>query len=166
MFKNRLEEIAQKKNEVLAKAEADSRALIEKNKQKIDKLILELEEMKLKETKLHEISDKKHDYREIKESLNLEEEIYQGTDEIVVGSDVYIANFGLNGKVIKILKDDKYLVEAGNAQMTVQKSNLKPIKVTNVKIRTFASTNTNFTPKKHVSMFLDLRGERYEDTVK
>lgn len=161
--KEELNNIALRKNEILNEASTEAKKILEKNQKKIDALISELEEMKLKETKLHEISSKKHDLKEIKEALNIEEEIYQDDTNIEVGSIVYVNNYGVNGEVIKKLKGDKFLVQAGNAQLTIDLNNLKKVSTKPKEVVRFKSTPTDFTPRKHVSMSLDLRGERYEE---
>ena len=158
-----LELLAIEKNKIMLDTQEESRKIIEKTKARIDNLISELEIMKLKESKPHEISDLKHEFRDIKDSLNINEEIYQDDDNITVGSFVYVATYGVNGEVIKALKDDKFLIQSGNAQLTVSKADLKKIKKNNNTI-TFKSSHKEPTQlRKTVSMYLDLRGERYEE---
>ena len=173
--KNELDELIslEKKNlvdqeneriKILNEANIEAKKIVEKTKKKVDSLINDLEEMKLKEVKLHEISDKKHEYKEIKEANDIIEEAYFDEYDINVGDEVKIVTYGLNGKVTKEIKNNKFIVLAGNASLTVTKDELRKIKTENNKIiKQPKAQNVTIEAKKDVSFTLDLRGKRYED---
>ncbi len=164
----RLEEINDEKNKILKKAEEEAKKIIEKSNKKIESILEELESMKLREVKLHEISDVKHNIRETKKEAHIEETFISKNEDIKVGDTVFIQNYGCNGIVLKEMKNDKYSVQMGNATITVDKSNLRKNSKTqdNIKNEFVTSKKSSITvPTKSVKMSLDLRGERYEDAA-
>lgn len=164
----RLEEINDEKNKILKKAEEEAKKIIEKSNKKIESILEELESMKLREVKLHEISDVKHNIRETKKEAHIEETFISKNEDIKVGDTVFIQNYGCNGIVLKEIKNDKYSVQMGNATITVDKSNLRKNSKTqdNIKNEFVTSKKSSITvPTKSVKMSLDLRGERYEDAA-
>lgn len=159
-----LEETYANKNFILNKAEEEAKNIIAKSSSKIDEILKELNEMKLKEVKLHEIAEIKHEIKELKESIHVEEEFVEKDEEIKEKSYVYVEGYNCFGQVIKINKNDKYDVQIGNVKITVNKSALKLSKKQNCdKITTKSSVVVQV--KKNVKMSLDLRGERYEDAL-
>ena len=162
--KELIKETEAQRVKILNEATEDAKKFIEKSRDKITNLINDLEEMKLKEVKLHEISDKKHELRQIKESFDIIEENDFDEYDINIGDDVKIVSYGLNGKVKEVAKNNKYIVVSGNATLTVSKDDLRKIKVINNKTTLKPSPQTNsIEAKKDVSFSLDLRGKRYED---
>ncbi len=164
----RLEEINDEKNKILKKAEEEAKKIIEKSNKKIESILEELESMKLREVKLHEISDVKHNIRETKKEAHIEETFISKNEDIKVGDTVFIQNYGCNGIVLKEMKNDKYSVQMGNATITVDKSNLRKNSKPqdNIKNEFVTSKKSSITvPTKSVKMSLDLRGERYEDAA-
>lgn len=164
----RLEEINDEKNKILKKAEEEAKKIIEKSNKKIESILEELESMKLREVKLHEISDVKHNIRETKKEAHIEKTFISKNEDIKVGDTVFIQNYGCNGIVLKEMKNDKYSVQMGNATITVDKSNLRKNSKTqdNIKNEFVTSKKSSITvPTKSVKMSLDLRGERYEDAA-
>lgn len=164
----RLEEINDEKNKILKKAEEEAKKIIEKSNKKIESILEELESMKLREVKLHEISDVKHKIRETKKEAHIEETFISKNEDIKVGDTVFIQNYGCNGIVLKEMKNDKYSVQMGNATITVDKSNLRKNSKPqdNIKNEFVTSKKSSITvPTKSVKMSLDLRGERYEDAA-
>lgn len=163
----KLEEINNEKNVVLKKAEEEAKKIIEKTNKKIESILEELENMKLREVKLHEISDIKHKIKEVKKDANVEETYVVKNEDIKVGDTVFIQNYGCNGIILKELKNDKFSVQMGNATITVDKSSLrKSNNSTQLTKKEYSSNKTtNIVPLKNVKMSLDLRGERYEDAA-
>lgn len=162
-----IEETYEEKNKVLLQAEQEARKMIEKSSQKIEKLLQELENMKLREVKLHEISDVKHEIKEIKASIHVEEEYREVKEELVVGSQVFVESYHCYGTILKINKNNKYDVQIGNATIMVDKKMLRMPKTSPQSqpiINTPRQTPSNTIGiKKTVKASLDLRGERYED---
>lgn len=160
----RLEEINEERNKTLKIAEAEAKAIIEKTNKKIESILSELESMKLREVKLHELSNIKHEIKEVKKDANIEETYIVKDEEINVNDLVFVQSYGCNGTVLKALKNDKYSVQIGNATITIDKNNLKKLVNNNQNKTLVSSKKANITlPKKSVKMSLDLRGMRYED---
>jgi len=161
-----IEETYLEKNKILLQAEAEAKKMIAKSSQKIEEILKELESMKLREVKLHEISEVKHEIKELKSSMQVEEEYRETNEEITVGSQVYIESYRCYGTILKVNKNDKYDVQIGNATVIVDKKGLKIPKTTPPPIivsrpRQILSSTSGI--KKTVKSSLDLRGERYED---
>lgn len=161
----RLEEIYEEKNKILKAAEEEAKKIISNANQKIEAILEELNQMKLKEVKLHELSNIKHEIKKVKEEVNYQEEFVIKDDNFEINDAVYVQNYGCNGIIIKELKNDKFSVQMGNATITVDKKNLKKIKKSNDQIVLPKKSNNNFSLPKAVKMSLDLRGERYEDAL-
>ena len=154
------EDTFKEKNKILDQARLDADEIIKKSIGRIDELMEELESMKLKETKVHEIAKVKHDIKELKDITNIKEDAFPVDYEIKVGDTVFIKMYNSSGKVLKINKN-RYEVGIGNATVTVKKEDLQPTKE-EAPQDLIKSTHT-FTARKTVKMSLDLRGMRYED---
>lgn len=160
----RLEEINEERNKTLKIAEAEAKAIIEKTNKRIESILSELESMKLREVKLHELSNIKHEIKEVKKEANIEETFVIKDEAINVNDLVFVQSYGCNGTVLKVLKNDKYSIQIGNATITIDKNNLKKLINNNQNKTLVSSKKANITlPKKSVKMSLDLRGMRYED---
>lgn len=160
----RLEEINEERNKTLKIAEAEAKAIIEKTNKRIESILSELESMKLREVKLHELSNIKHEIKEVKKEANIEETFVIKDEAINVNDLVFVQSYGCNGTVLKVLKNDKYSVQIGNATITIDKNNLKKLVNNNQNKTLVSSKKSNIViPKKSVKMSLDLRGMRYED---
>ena len=142
-------------------AQSDAKKLIEKTSKKIDNLILELEIVKENEhSKIHEIAEIKHQYRNIKSDANIKIDYENKNEDFKIGDRVFVANYNAYGEVIKEKGNNKFDIQMGSVSVTVNKKFLK-----------FAPTNEldriNFskkiTVKKDIKASLDLRGMRYED---
>ena len=154
------EETYKEKSKILDQAKVEADEIIKKSIGRIDELMDELQSMKNKNTKDHEIAKLKHDIKELKDITNIKDEAYPVDVDLKVGDNVYVKMYNANGIVLKINKN-RYDVGIGNATVTVKKEDLAP---TTVEARTdlIKSTHT-FSARKTVKMSLDLRGMRYED---
>lgn len=155
-----LEKVYNEKNQILKSAEKEAQIIINNSSNKINQILEELNLMKLREVKLHEIADVKHSIKELKEEVHVEEEFVKKEYEFEINSNVFVENYGAHGKIIKTNKNNKYDVQIGIATVTVDKKYLKPSNS-----NTIVKKVTTITPrlKKNVSMSLDLRGERFKD---
>lgn len=154
------------KNKILKQAEVEAKKIISKSSQKIAEILQELEEMKLREVKLHEISKVKHEIKELKSSINIEEEYREIDEDISVGSQVFVEGYNCYGTVLKINKNNRFELQIGNAVIVVNKKVLKMTKesISQQLITPYKSNLVNTVGiKKAVKASLDLRGERYED---
>lgn len=160
----KLEEINEERNKTLKNAEMEAKLIIEKTNKKIENILNELENMKLREVKLHELSNIKHEIKEVKKNANIEETFIVKNEDINVNDLVFVQNYGCNGTILKILKNDKFSVQLGNATITVDKNNLRKIVNDNKNKEFYTNKKSTISlPKKSVKMSLDLRGMRYED---
>ena len=152
------------RNEIIIKANEEKEKIINKTKKELEDILDELESLKSKSVKGHEIADIKHKIRELDKD-ELEEINEEVKEEISVGLRVFINSYNTNGIVTKILKNDMFEVNAGIMTLKVKKDDLKIIKQdNNVKqydVRNKQERNINL--KKSVSAKLDLRGLRYEE---
>ena len=154
------EETYHEKNKIIEEAKKEADEIIKKSMNRIDELMDELNSMKLKETKVHEIAKIKHDIKELKDITSIESSAYPVDVEIKVGDNVFVKMYNASGRVLKINKN-RYEVGIGNASVTVKKEDLEPTK-SDVVEDLIKSTHT-FTARKTVKSSLDLRGLRYED---
>lgn len=149
------------REEIIRKAEEDAKKLISKKESKIDELIAELSEMKLKEIKHHELADLKFEYRTLKNETT-DVPILLEKKNIEEHDRVFVITYNCYGEVIKKLKQNKYLIQMGNATVTCDKDNLKLAEKVKETIIPKKSVKVNPTVK-NVKMSLDLRGMRYEE---
>ena len=154
------EKTALEKNKILEDASLKADEIIRKSMKDIETLINDLQSMKLREVKQHEIADVKHQIKELKESTNIEVEVIPTNVEIKVGDRVFIESYQASGEVIKINKN-RYDVSVGNATITVKKEDIRLTKQ-EIPVQLIKSTH-QFAPRKTVKLSLDLRGMRYED---
>lgn len=153
--------IEEDRNKIIDKAEKDAQNLIKKSSKKIDEIIEELNSMKLREVKAHEIAEIKYEVKELKSSSNMETEPIYTNHEFEANQSVFVENFGAYGIIIKENKKNRYDVQIGNATINVEKKYLKP---SDKQPKEQLKPRTNVVGvKKSVSNTLDLRGMRYED---
>ncbi len=154
------ERTAIEKNKVLEEASIQADEIIKNAMKQIDSLMEELQEMKNRDIKHHEIATLKHKVKELKDSTNIKMEVIPNNTEIKVGDRVFIESYNTSGEVIKINKN-RYDVSVGNATITVKKDD---IRLTNQDVPVqLVKTTHQFAPRKTVKLSLDLRGMRYED---
>ena len=154
------ENAAIEKNKLLEEASLQADEIIRKAMKNIDSLMDELQNMKLREVKQHEIADVKYHIKELKESTNIEMEVIPSNVEIKVGDRVFIESYNTSGEVIKINRN-RYDVSVGNATITLKKEEIRLTKQ-EVPVQ-LVKTSHQFVPRKTVKLSLDLRGMRYED---
>lgn len=152
------------RNEIIIKANEEKEAIINRSKKEIEDILDELEELKSRTIKGHEIADLKFKIRKL-ENEQLIESKEEIKEEIVVGSRVLINSYNTSGTVTKILKNDMFEVNAGIMTLKVKADDLKLVKVDN-NIKQYDVRNKQertINLKKSVSSKLDLRGLRYEE---
>ena len=144
---------------IIKKANDKAAKLIEKSMFQINELIDELKTKNKNAVKMHEIAELTHKAKSLEKDNYIENKV-ETNQEIKEGDTVFINSFNCYGKVMKILKNNKYEVLMGNASMKLDKTDLKlslsnevsaPKKSTEIKIKTSVSSE------------LDLRGKRYEE---
>lgn len=150
------------RDQIISEAEEEARKLIEKSSKKLNQILQELNEMKLREIKAHEIAEVKHEIKELKSSINIEADSFEEDGEIEVNQSVYVEKYNAYGIIIKKNKNDRYDVQMGNAYVTVDRKFLRVVN-NNPDFIKPKSKVTKINVKKDVSSTLDLRGMRYED---
>ena len=154
------EQIQKERTSILKDAEEKAKAIINSSSKKIDELLTELTNMKNREVKQHEIADAKFEFRQLKESLHIEEAVPVDLP-IEINSQVFIESYQCYGIVVKEKKNNKFDVQMGNAIVTIDKAQLKPVKMKTVE-KPKSNTKISISQPKNIGMRLDLRGERYE----
>ncbi|MGD9886820.1 MAG: endonuclease MutS2 [Bacilli bacterium] len=149
------------KNRILKVAEEEARKIIANTSKKMESILNELEQMKLKEIKLHEIAEIKHQIKEAKEEAKIQMDFIPDERELSINQQVYVENYACYGTIIKKRQNNKYDVQIGNAQVTIEKQFLRLTEQT--KTEQPIKTSTALGVKKTVSLSLDLRGMRYEE---
>ncbi len=160
-IKEEKEKLKTEKERIIEKANLEAQNLIKKSSKKLEKLVEELTEMKLKEVKAHELADLKYEIKKLKQEANILQDYEEEDFDFVVNQSVYVENYNAYGIIIKVNKNNRYNVQIGNATITVEKKFLKPTepKIDYIK----QSTSRTIELKKNVSSNLDLRGLRYEE---
>ncbi len=157
------EKINKERKVILDEAHAKALEIITKNEKEIKSILDDLKEIKNSNIKGHELVEISHRLNQIKDENNIKEEkVFNLNREIKENDKVFIEKYNTYGTVIKI-NNNKYLVEVGNASMTLKKEDLE---LTNVEIKPAIVPKANkiiSTPRKTVSNRLDLRGMRYEE---
>lgn len=159
--KNEINKTINERNKILEKANLEKDRIIEKTKADLESLLYEIQSLKNKSVKPHEISDLKYKIRNLNNNdLQLEED--NSIFEVTIGMPVYVKGYNSYGTVIKELKNDYYEVQIGIASVKVPKEDL--VKDANNKsIKKVVQNNQIISVKKNVSSKLDLRGLRYEE---
>ena len=150
------------RDKIIIKANQEKDMIISKAKEELEDLVYEINSLKNKAIKPHEISDLKHKIRSLgTEDLEIEIDFTDFT--IKPGMSVYVKGYNSYGTIIKELKNDKFEVQIGIATVKVSKDDLVKDTSNNVNNKIKLQTSTNVSVKKNVSTKLDLRGLRYEE---
>lgn len=157
------EELRLQKNEILKQAEEEARALISESEAKLNKLFDDLEAMKERAVKGHEVAEAKHRFRMLKAEAKAERESTPEETEFKAGESVFLERFGAYGIILSEKKNNKFDVQIGNATVTVSKKEIRHAEAGDAKTSLSPRTNRALAVKKDVSMTLDLRGKRYEE---
>ena len=160
--KEEIEKTIKERDKVIIKANLEKDNIINKAKEELEDLIYEINALKNKNIKPHEISDLKFKIRNLGnkdlEITNENEEF-----EIKIGMSVFVKGYNSYGTVIKELKNNKYEVQIGIASVTVAKEDLVKDKENKVNNKQIKQQQVTVGIKKNVSSKLDLRGFRYEE---
>lgn len=159
----------EQKDLLLEKAEEKSRKLIETAKREAEEVIQELRKMRLEkhaEVKEHELIDARKRLEEatpkIKKSANVSKQSKQ-RHTFQLGDEVRVLNLNQKGTLIEQLDAGEWQVQVGILKMKVTEANMEFISTPkNVETKPLATIKGR---DYHVSLELDLRGERYEDAL-
>lgn len=158
----------QQKADLLKMAEKESVQVVEAAKVEAEKVIQELRKMRLEkqaEVKEHELIDAKKRLREATpkiESMNVKRKAKKPR-AFKPGDEVKVLNFNQKGFVNEKVADGEWEVQIGILKMKVKETDMEfisePQKIETKPLATVKGRDY------HVSLELDLRGERYEDAL-
>ena len=160
--KEEIEKTIKERDKVIIKANLEKDNIINKAKEELEDLIYEINALKNKSIKPHEISDLKFKIRNLG---NKDLEISKENEEfeIKIGMSVFVKGYNSYGTVLKELKNNKFEVQIGIASVTVSKEDLVKDKENKVNNKQIKQQQVTVGIKKNVSSKLDLRGYRYEE---
>ncbi len=150
-----------RKNEVNIIKEANKKAseIVNKKINEINDLIYELDSFNKKNIKQHEIASLKYKAKMLNETFEVKE-VATDNKELKVGDVVKVLSYGTTGEIIKINKN-KYTIQMGITTVVCSLDDLERTKVNDNKV--LVKSRHEFKSRKTVPMFLDLRGQRFED---
>lgn len=157
---NEIARIQANEKKIIDKANLDAKKLVDKASNEINELIDELKSLKSKNVKPHEVADLVNKSRKLSAN-QIENIIIENDVEIEVNTPVYVKSYGANGKVTKVLNNNKYEVLIGNASIRVDGKYLLTVKTNEEPV--IKNISTQISVKTAVSSSLDLRGKHYED---
>ena len=159
----------EKKDELAEKAKVKAASIVEKAKEEAEEIIRDLRKLRLEkgaEIKEHELIDAKKRLSDAAPVLNQVKKggkAKPGKHEFKPGDEVKVLTFDQKGHLVERVSGKEWQVQIGILKMKVKESDLeymnspKPVEtkpIATVKGKDF-----------HVSLELDLRGERYEDAL-
>jgi len=158
-----------RKDELAEKAKVKAAAIVEKARDEAEEIIRELRKLRLEkgaEIKEHELIDAKRrlsdaapELRQVKKGSKAKD----GKHEYQPGDEVKVLTFDQKGHLIERVSKKEWQVQIGILKMKVKETDMeyinspKPVETKPVAI----VKGKDF----HVSLELDLRGERYEDAL-
>jgi DNA mismatch repair protein MutS2 len=150
------------------KAEREAQAIIEKAKQEAEDVIRELRRMRIEkkaDIKEHELIDAKKRLNEAvpvseKSTLN---ESRKPRHTFHAGDEVKVLTFDQKGHLVEKVSEHEWQVQIGILKMKVEEKDLEFIQSEKPKPQKHVTTIKG--RDSHVSIELDLRGERYEDAI-
>jgi DNA mismatch repair protein MutS2 len=157
------------KDTLYEKAEKEARAIVEKAKQEAEEIIRDLRKMRIEkhaEVKEHELIEAK---RRLDEAAPEKRESSKGKKQknqkhiFKPGDEVNVLSFNQKGHLIEKISDSEWQVQIGILKMKVNESDMEFIN--SPKPQETKPIATVKGKDYHVSLELDLRGERYEDAL-
>lgn len=156
---NEISKTIKERNKIIDDANKEKDKIINKAKKELEDLVYEIESLRLKSIKPHELSDVKHKIRtlDVIDTELIEEDINENYE---VGMNVFVKGYNTYGTISKVLKNDLFLVNVGVACLKASKEDLRK---NNTEIKQKIVQTSVPSVKKDVSSKLDLRGARYEE---
>lgn len=162
-YNQKLSNISQKEEKIIQEAEKKAEIIVEKITQDAKKILSEIKEKQTAEqVKLHETIALKKEL----DNLIPEKEVIVKTPtrDVHMGDTVYVKSYDQYGEVIKVLKPKQFEVLVGNVKLKLNSGQIElvegPIKeISKPKQSSFIKHKS----VAHMSLTLDLRGERYEE---
>jgi DNA mismatch repair protein MutS2 len=162
-------ELNEKRDELIEEAKRKAAEIVKVSQQEAEEIIRKLRQMqkeKLAEIKEHELIEAKKRLEEAAPKLDSKKKTKQtkaSQHEFQPGDEVKVTNLNQKGHLIEKVSDDEWQVQIGILKMKVKEANLEYIGTPKpVETRPLATVKGK---DYHVSLELDLRGERYEDAL-
>ncbi|OIK12942.1 endonuclease MutS2 [Bacillus sp. MUM 13] len=163
-------EYYEQKDEMMQKAAAEAAELVEKAKRDSEAIISDLRKMRLEkqaDVKEHELIEARKRLDEaapaVKKTAKAKTAAASDKRELHPGDEVKVISFNQKGHLIDKTSGDEWQVQIGIMKMKVKESDLQFIKATKEKEKKPLATVRG--KDYHVSLELDLRGERYESAL-
>lgn len=168
-MQSQMVEYYDKKDQLYEKAEQKAADVIEKAKQEAEKVIKDLRKMQLENSaqiKEHELIQAKKQLEEAAPKLNkTQQQRKANTNKHVLqpGDEVKVVSFDQKGHLIEKVSDKEWQVQMGIMKMKVKEKDLEFIQSQQkVETKPLATVKGK---DFHVSLELDLRGERFENAL-
>ncbi len=169
-MQNQMMEFYDKKDSMYEKAERKAADVVEKAKEEAEKIIHDLRKMRKEkhaEVKEHELIDAKKQLEgaipKLDKSKKAKSKAKTTSRELQPGDEVKVLSFDQKGHLVEKISDKEWQVQMGIMKMKVKVSDLEFIQSQQkVETKPLATVKGR---DFHVSLELDLRGERYENAL-
>jgi DNA mismatch repair protein MutS2 len=161
-------EYYEEKDAVMEKAAKEAAEIVEKAKEEAEKVISDLRKMRLEknaEIKEHELIEARRRLEEAAPAVKKSKKP-QGVKtarKLKPGDEVKVISFNQKGHLVEKVSEDEWQVQMGIMKMKVKESDLQF--VASPKEKEVKHLATVRGKDYHVSLELDLRGERYENAL-
>lgn len=157
------------KDLLINKASAEAASIVENAKREAEKIIHDLRKLRIEkqaDVKEHELIDAKKRLEEAAPAPKKSPKVATLSQKRVwrAGDEVKVTTFGQKGILIEKASDDEWHVQMGIMKMKVKEADLEFIKSQQKEKQTKPLTTIR-GKDFHVSLELDLRGERYENAL-
>lgn len=157
------------KDSMMEKASAEAATIVENAKKEAEKIIHDLRKLRIEkhaDVKEHELIEAKKRLEEAAPAPKKSKKVVSSTQKRVLrpGDEVKVLSFGQKGSLIDKASDEEWHVQMGIMKMKVKESDLEFIKSPQKEKQTKPLTTIR-GKDFHVSLELDLRGERYENAL-
>lgn len=157
-----------RKDSLYEKARKEAEQIVDKAKMEAEEVISQLRKLQLEkgtEIKEHELIEAKRKLEEAvpKEMEKKKEPLHKKHHHFKPGDEVNVLSFNQKGYLVEKASANEWIVQMGIMKMKVDEKDLEYIK--SEKVQEQKSITTVKGKDFHVSLELDLRGERYEDAL-
>ena len=157
------------KDSMLEKASEEAVTIVENAKKEAEKIIHDLRKLRIEkkaDVKEHELIEAKKRLEEAAPAPKKSSKVVTSAQKRVLqpGDEVKVTTFGQKGYLIEKVSDEEWNVQMGIMKMKVKESDLEFLK-SQQKEKQTKPLATIRGKDFHVSLELDLRGERYENAL-
>ncbi|MFJ8255835.1 endonuclease MutS2 [Peribacillus asahii] len=168
-LQQQIAEYYNERDKLMEKASSEAAAIVENAKKEAEKIIRDLRKLRLEkqaDVKEHELIDAKKRLEEAAPELKKSPKMAVSSQKRAwqPGDEVKVTSFGQKGYLIEKASSDEWHVQMGIMKMKVKEADLEFIKSAQKEKQTKPLTTIK-GKDYHVSLELDLRGERYENAL-